>query len=174
VIVELEQSDYERAGELFQGLDFHLAVAAILGGSVSGRVFVDNVSNPQAGLLFADTVYPVFTAWFDEADNLAINGNASLREGRYEEALDWFERAFALGEDHDWAYWSAARATITLDQDEAALHYLEQAVEHGFRELALLLGSEHFKRLYGSRGWAELIDRLETRIRLGALCGLRQ
>ena len=46
MIVELEKSDYGRARGVFQGLVFHLALAAILGGSVPGRVFVDDASNP--------------------------------------------------------------------------------------------------------------------------------
>ena len=111
-----------------------------------------------------DRDYPAYTAWFDEVDNLAANGNARLREGRYEEAQDWFEQAFARGEAKDWAYWGAARAAAALGQDEAALRYLGQAVDRGFRELALLIQAEDFKRLYGSRSWEALIAQLENRL----------
>jgi GNAT superfamily N-acetyltransferase len=50
VIAELDPSNYWRARAVFQGLNFHLAVAAILGGSASGKVFVDDAANPQSGL----------------------------------------------------------------------------------------------------------------------------
>jgi GNAT superfamily N-acetyltransferase len=105
--------------------------------------------------------YPAFTAWFDEVENLAINGNFRLRAGKYQEALAWFEQAFAKGQAGDWAYWGAARCAAALGLEEAALGYLHQAVERGFRDLSLLLHAEHFQGLHGSQGWSALIERLE-------------
>ena len=45
---ELEVADYDRARAAFQGMDHHLAVQAILEGSVPARILVDDPIRPQA------------------------------------------------------------------------------------------------------------------------------
>jgi RimJ/RimL family protein N-acetyltransferase len=79
---ELSADAFARALPVFQRLEAHLAIVALLGGAVPGRVFVDDTAQPSAGLawtqqrfylagsarnpefstalrqLFADVIYP--------------------------------------------------------------------------------------------------------------------
>ncbi len=105
--------------------------------------------------------YPVYFAWFDEVDNLAVNGNMRLRARDCRGAIEWYERAFGRGEARDWAYWSAARAYALAGEGDAALGAIRQAVQRGLRDLALIKGAEELQSLHGTPGWQELIRDLE-------------
>jgi RimJ/RimL family protein N-acetyltransferase len=47
---KLDPSEYEIARPVFQALDFHLAVPALLAGAARGQVYVDDPAAPRAGL----------------------------------------------------------------------------------------------------------------------------
>lgn len=105
--------------------------------------------------------YAAYMAWFDEIDNLAIHGNMCIRRQQYEEALTWFERAFARGEAKPWAYWGAACASALLGQSSAAFRYLAQAMDKGFADVERLKSSAHLRSLHGTQEWQALVERVE-------------
>jgi RimJ/RimL family protein N-acetyltransferase len=51
VIAELGAQERGRAAPLFAGLDYHLAVAAVLSGEAEGTVYADSGTSPRSGLL---------------------------------------------------------------------------------------------------------------------------
>ena len=106
--------------------------------------------------------YPVILAWFDETAALAVNGNVRLAQEQYSEALTWFERAFARGDASGWAYWRAACAAAALGENAAALRYLSQAADNGFRDANLIKSSEHLRTLQDGEEWKTLMRRLEA------------
>jgi RimJ/RimL family protein N-acetyltransferase len=106
--------------------------------------------------------YPVYVGWFDDAINLATNGYFAHGRGEYTEALSFFEKAFALGDVPDWAFWWAACDSALTGQTDKALKYLNQAIEHGFDELDDILGSKYLASLHETEAWREIIKRLET------------
>ncbi len=104
--------------------------------------------------------YPVYYAWFDEVDNLAVNGNVRLRAGDYAGAVPWFERAIASGRARQWVYRGAASAYAQAGQPDAALVALRGAVERGYRDLEGLRGAEELRSLRGAPGWRALMREL--------------
>lgn len=105
--------------------------------------------------------YPVYFAWFNEIDNLAVNGNVCLEERRYREAMEWFKKAIATGDAKDWAYWGAACASACLGQRKAAFGYLNQAIEKGFTHPEYIKSAEPLKSLHGAEEWESIIRKLE-------------
>jgi RimJ/RimL family protein N-acetyltransferase len=104
--------------------------------------------------------YPVYLVFFDEGTGLAVNGNACFREQRYEEALGWYETAFERGAAREWVYWGAARASAVLGRRDAALRYLAQAIDRGFKNRNEMMDSEHLRSLHGAQEWKALMGRL--------------
>lgn len=107
--------------------------------------------------------YPVFIGWFDDAVNLSANGYFAHGRGDYAEALAFYEKAIALGEVPDRAFWGAACDAALLGQQEKALKYLEEAVQRGFDDLDQLLNSKYLSSLHETAGWQALIKRLEAK-----------
>jgi GNAT superfamily N-acetyltransferase len=105
--------------------------------------------------------YPVYFAWFDEVQNLAVNGNVCLQQKQYEKALTWYEKSFARGASQDWAFWGAACAAAILGHTQRAFAYLSQAIDHGFSHLEHMVNSDHLQRLHGTAEWEALVQRLK-------------
>jgi RimJ/RimL family protein N-acetyltransferase len=101
--------------------------------------------------------YPVFFAWFDEVDNLAVNGNVRLRAGDCQGAVPWFERALASGRAGGWVYWQAGVAYAGLGQGELALASLRGALERGFGDAQRLRDAAELQSLRGTAGWDKLL-----------------
>ncbi len=106
--------------------------------------------------------YPVYIGWFDEAVSLATNGYFAHGRTEYAEALAFYEKAFALGEVPDWAYWGAACDAALTGKQDLAIKYLNQAIEHGFDDLDDILGSKYLVSLHETAGWQEIVKRLEA------------
>jgi len=53
MIYELKQADYARVHPLFRALHYHLTSAAVLDGNCPGRVFVNDLANPQTAFMFS-------------------------------------------------------------------------------------------------------------------------
>jgi len=104
--------------------------------------------------------YPVYYAWFDEADNLSANGNARFRSGEYTASLEWFERAFRTGRAPAWAYFLAACANAHEGGYSEALRALRAAKARGFGDLEAIQSSPHLEPLRRSAGWEALLDDL--------------
>ena len=69
-LIQLAPGDFPAVRELFSALDFHLAVSAILAGTASGSVFVDDLLRPVAGLAW--TGHRVYLAGQDPPEPCAL------------------------------------------------------------------------------------------------------
>ncbi len=104
--------------------------------------------------------YAVYFAWFDEVDNLAVNGNIRLRDGNPRAALEWYRRAFFHGEAKGWAYWSAAVAHTRLGEPDQALAALRQALTRGYGSHEELERDPDLAPLHAHPGWPALLAEL--------------
>jgi GNAT superfamily N-acetyltransferase len=91
-----------------------------------------------------------YMAWYDEATNLAANGNSCLWRGEYVEATAWFEAAWARGADQGWTYWGAACAAAMQGRRDVALDRLRQAMERGYNDLEWIRQAPEWDALVGS------------------------
>jgi GNAT superfamily N-acetyltransferase len=69
---ELKVADYDRARAAFQGMEHHLAVQAILEGSVPARIFVDHPMRPRAAFTWRKQRYYLAGATDNQAFNQAL------------------------------------------------------------------------------------------------------
>ncbi len=104
--------------------------------------------------------YPVYLALFDEAVNLAVHGDACLRDGRPAEALEWYARALQHEGAPAWAHVGAAMAAAQAGDEEGALRHLNQAVDRGYRNARFLRDAERLRGLHGTAGWEALLARM--------------
>lgn len=51
MIYELKQQDYEKVQPLYQDLDYHLTIRAVIEGTSPGRIYVDNVGDPKTAFM---------------------------------------------------------------------------------------------------------------------------
>ena len=104
--------------------------------------------------------YPVYVGWFDDPLNLCNNAYFAFGRNAYDEALDYFEKAFALVDVPDWAYWNAALAASMAGRTDQGLDYLEKAAEHGYDNPDHLATNQYLKNLHASPRWDALMDKL--------------
>ncbi len=107
--------------------------------------------------------YQTYYGWFNQATNLAANGNARFWNGKYKEADVWYERAFAAGDPPGWAYWNAACAAARTGKNNLAIQYLHKALEKGYGSLDDLHSSEHLKSLRKTSAWQDIVNTLSER-----------
>ncbi|MBC8171488.1 MAG: hypothetical protein H7X77_07435, partial [Anaerolineae bacterium] len=96
--------------------------------------------------------YPAYVCMNDDAWYTMELGVMAARGGNHREALALYEAAPDLG----WAYFLAARSHLALNEPEAALMKLNQALDHGWNIPDALLGDE-FKPLHELSGWQALL-----------------
>ncbi len=65
-----------------------------------------------------------------EVINLALSGNKSLRAGRYQEAIEIFEKALEKAEDYAEARYNCAICYRKLRNFEKALEYFHLAIKY--------------------------------------------
>ena len=107
--------------------------------------------------------YPVLSAWFDEAANLAVNGNMCFHDGRCTEARGWYEQAFATGRAPLWAYGMAAFNSNRMADPASAFNYLETALEKGFDGWDWVVSSEDLLDLHETERWQALLAHIAQR-----------
>jgi GNAT superfamily N-acetyltransferase len=73
VIHELKRADYERVRPLFRPLAYHLASAAVLDGTSSGRIFVDDPGQPRTAFMLSPEGCYLAGDPEDHAFNVALN-----------------------------------------------------------------------------------------------------
>ena len=101
--------------------------------------------------------YPVYFAWFDETDNLAVNGNVRLRSQDCQGAIPWFERALRSGQAKAWVYLRAACAYALAGRPDDAMDTLRRGVARGLSR-DWIRGAEELQSLHDLEGWTELIS----------------
>lgn len=82
--------------------------------------------------------------------------------GRYAETVRLNEQVFALDTDTpDYCYHLSAVAAAALNDTDAALRYLNAAVDRGWADADLSRSCEAFGSLHGAPGWAAVLARME-------------
>jgi RimJ/RimL family protein N-acetyltransferase len=110
-----------------------------------------------------DVEYSVLFAFFEETINLAVNGNVCLMREQYQEAIDWFEKAFAAGDAAAWAYFNAARAAAVLDKDDECFGYLNTAIDKGWDDIEHTQNCAEFESLHDTPNWEAALSRLQEK-----------
>jgi RimJ/RimL family protein N-acetyltransferase len=132
---------------------------------VGWHCWVDN----EASIALAQKVgfekaleYAVYFAWFDDADNFLVHGGFYLhRLHAYQEAAEWYEKAFRLKAGSARAHYDAARAWALCKAHDPAVKNLKRAVAAGWTDIARLREDADFSSLHGTKGWAELMESLD-------------
>jgi len=104
--------------------------------------------------------YPSYFGWFDDATNIAGNGYFAHGRGEYAEALAFYEKSFTLGEVPDRAYWGAACDAAMIGENEKALKYLSEAIEHGYDDPEQIRASKYLVGLHKTAGWKAILKKL--------------
>jgi RimJ/RimL family protein N-acetyltransferase len=94
MIYELNKQDYEKVRPLYQGLDYHLTIRAVIEGTGPGRIYVDNVSAPKTAFICSVEGYYLAGAAENAGFNNALGAlirnisqtRDTVREG--EDAID--------------------------------------------------------------------------------------
>lgn len=86
-------------------------------------------------------------------------GLKQSRQGDYQAALDWYEKALASEPDFDWAQVLAGGAHAQLGDPAAALSLIGQALEHGWPHTDYLRTNALFEPLRQHAEWEALLTR---------------
>ncbi len=105
-----------------------------------------------------DQEYQVYYGWFNPVTNLAANGNMRFWNAEHQQAVEWYERAFAAGDPPVWAYWNAACANAEAGRSDAAIRCLKTALQRGVVDLDSLLSNEHLKSLRDTVEWQDIVN----------------
>lgn len=106
------------------------------------------------------TDYPVYIGWFDDPLNLSNNAYFAFGRQEYTEALGYFDKAFALVDVPDWAYWNAALAASMAGQVELGMDYLEKAASHGYDNPEQIAANQYLQNLHASPRWEAFLQKL--------------
>jgi GNAT superfamily N-acetyltransferase len=111
------------------------------------------------------TEYLYYYYIFDEADHLAQLGWSCLKRGEYEKTVRYYERVFALRDDHpDYYYHGVAEAWGALANRDMALRYLNLAVDKGWAALDYTSQAERFRSLHGTPEWEAVLARMQRNV----------
>lgn len=86
-----------------------------------------------------------YICMFDEAIHHAETAMRHFFDGNYEDAIDYFERAFAMKDVSSWFYVLAARAYAFRNNPEVVVKYLKKAKSLGWTNWDAVLQSEQIK-----------------------------
>ncbi|MCW3982115.1 MAG: GNAT family N-acetyltransferase [Candidatus Bathyarchaeota archaeon] len=109
---------------------------------------------------------------FNEAHHLAETGLAHFRAKRYREAVECYEGVFATKRRDmpDWMpaelhlyYHLVARAKAAIGENDAAIKYLEKAIDNGRIHIDFTENYEEFNSLRETQEWKELMTKLEKK-----------
>lgn len=99
---------------------------------------------------------------FDVINHLAELGWYNFKHGEYEKTTQYYERVFALREDHPSHYYNcAAEAWGALGNREMALKYLNLAVDKGWAMLDYTRQAQVFRFLHDTPEWEDILSRME-------------
>lgn len=109
--------------------------------------------------------YPAYLGWFDPALNMAQRGYFELVNDNFADALACYEKALAMPEAPEWAYFGAGCAAAMLGQSERALAHLASAVEHGAEDGDDFRESKFLTSLRDQLSFNLLLEKLDQRSR---------
>lgn len=106
--------------------------------------------------------YAYYYYMCDPIDHLAELGWYHYRRGAYDKTVQYYEQVFALREENaDYYYHLAASAWALLGDGDKALHYLQRAVDQGWRHGEWTSGQEEFAILHGRPEWEAILAQME-------------
>ena len=105
--------------------------------------------------------YAVFFAYFDEMFNLAVNGHFCYMREQYQDAINWFERAFVAGDAAAWMYYKAAQAAAILGKDDDCFGYLNTAIDKGWDNIEHTRNCDDFKHLRDTPKWETMLINIQ-------------
>lgn len=105
--------------------------------------------------------YNVMVALNSAATHYGFKGNRCLQEKKYDEAIQWYTRSLAENAP-EWVYYRIGQTHALLGNNDAALDYLEQAVERGWDEVDYTRQNPDFAALHTAERWQKLFDRLDA------------
>ena len=101
------------------------------------------------------------TAVAYQADNLAQIGWSAYKRGEYEKTAAYYEQVFELREDCPGYYYHLMASTQALLGDEQkALRYLKEAVEHGWSDAEYSQDLEEFQALQAYPEWKDIMAQM--------------
>lgn len=109
--------------------------------------------------------YPAYLGWFDPALNIAQRGYFELMNDNFADSLACYEKALAMPESPEWAYFGAGCAAAMLGQAERALAHLAKAVEHGGEDGDDFRDSKFLTSLRDNLDFNLLLEKLDKRDR---------
>jgi hypothetical protein len=66
-----------------------------------------------------------------------------------------------LGDVPDWVYWGAACDAAMVGENDKAIKYLADAIDHGFNDIDHIKSSKFLTGLHDKNGWEQILERLE-------------
>jgi RimJ/RimL family protein N-acetyltransferase len=157
--------EYRRLG-IARGLVTHFVEHAFANGytEIGWHCWADNLPSTRTAESLGFTRvrdYPALLAYFNPMTNFAANAEMRFWRGDYNGAVDWYERAFALGEPL-WAYFTAAQAYAAIGQDTRAFDTLERLIDEGGVQPGSIETLPHFTHLHHTPRWQHLIRKIAT------------
>jgi GNAT superfamily N-acetyltransferase len=105
--------------------------------------------------------YIMYYLIFDELQYLGNLAYSHLQNGRYQEAVDIFEKSLVVKNDLPiWAYYDVARAWAGLENQEKMFRYLNILVEKGWTEVEELESCVEFEPWRKTQEWGTLMERM--------------
>jgi RimJ/RimL family protein N-acetyltransferase len=102
-----------------------------------------------------------YICMFDEAVHLAETAMRHFFDRQYEEAIDYFERAFAMKEVSPWFYTLAARAYAVRKERDSVVRYLKKAKSLGWTNWDTVLQSEQIQSISNHANLKDLIKQID-------------
>lgn len=99
----------------------------------------------------------------EEAAHLAETGMRLFIAEQYQEALESLEKGFAMGDVAYWFYHIAALSAASLGDTDAAMRYINMAVDRGWTHFEYTMNREEFKLLHGTEGWQTALKRMQEK-----------
>ncbi len=121
--------------------------------------------------------YIQFYACSNEAHHLEEAAQAQFRAGRYQEAIESYEKFFntpkeqlpnwlreALPQQLGVYYFRVASAKAFIGDMNGAMEYLEKAVDNGWLYIDFLKGRKEFESVHSTPEWKSILERMQKRI----------
>ncbi len=112
--------------------------------------------------LVCERGYTMYLFALDMLEHLAQLAYSYLSRGKYQHAIDCYERLFAQTADvPSWAYFDTAQAWASLGEGEKALKYLRMAVKSGWPAVEETEQAPEFQFLHDLPEWQVIIDHIQ-------------
>lgn len=157
----------------FQRMGFAtlLASALVEEGEKQGyQIYWDCLQNNQGSVKTALKVgfrllfeYDEFQGTFDEFSRFLSKAAESYRQGRFDEAIEWYKKALMIKSDVDWVYWNIAVMFKKLNDLDSSFKYLEHAIQNGWSNIDYMNKSEHFRDVQDNPRWIAIISLIKVK-----------